>query len=375
MVPLNDLKRMYDDRSEALETAGLEVMRSGWWLNGHANDSFCTTFAKYVGVGHCIGVANGTDALELSIRALLQQCDLAGEQTRNEVITVANAGGYTVTSSYNSGCIPVYVDVEENSLLISIDGVLSALTDNTLCVVVTHLYGGLSDVMKLRSEMDIAGYQHVAIVEDCAQAHGLLGKDGMAGSLGTLSTFSFYPTKNLGALGDGGAIGSNDENLTSIIRQLQKYGWGTKYNIDLPRGRNSRLDEIQAAFLSALLPSLQTWNEARCKILEAYETASPEHFHLVKSPLANVGHLAVVITEDRDSLAVHMKEHGVATDVHFPVLDCDQAGWAKLPHRIGPGGLNKSRRSVDKILTLPCFPLMTEEEISIVVTALRAYKP
>jgi dTDP-4-amino-4,6-dideoxygalactose transaminase len=239
--------------------------------------------------------------------------------------------------------------------------------------VVTHLYGGLVDVPALRAALHVAGFGDVPIIEDCAQAHGLRGCGAGAGAFGDLATFSFYPTKNLGALGDGGAIVTSDAALAARVARLRMYGWDGKYDVVTSGGRNSRLDELQAAFLSALLPHVDADNGRRRAIIGRYAAAVAGGIELVSSPHGNVGHLAVVLTDDRDRLARHLNERKVATDIHFPILDCDQAGWASADQRVGPSGLDVSRRSVKRILSVPCFPEMTDEEIAQVSDALGSY--
>ena len=254
-----------------------------------------------------------------------------------------------------------------------IPAAIAALSEHTLAVVATHLYGGFVDVMALRCAMNAAGYGHVAILEDCAQAHGLTGERGVAGACGAMATFSFYPTKNLGALGDAGAIVTNNDNLASHVRRLHQYGWDKKYHVGDSHGRNSRMDELQAAMLIELLPYLDEDNARRVAILDDYQGALPSGVEIVRSDRATVAHLAVLKTDDRDRLRHHFASHGVATDIHYPVLDCDQKGWHGLPMRIGPAGLDVSRASVSKILTVPCFPTMTDEEVGAVCEALASY--
>ncbi len=245
-VPMNDLSRIVGPGSGDVIEAATRALRSGWWLNGGETRGFCEAFAAYVGTDHCTGVANGTDALEIAMRALL----VTGRNEGREVVTVANAGGYTSIAARLIGLTPVYADIEEGSQLLDVGSAVAALTDETALVVATHLYGGLVDVPALRAAMDAAGHAHVPILEDCAQAHGLRQKDGrMAGSLGDIATFSFYPTKNLGAFGDGGAIATSDADLLKACDALRQYGWASKYTVAMPGGRNSRLDEVQAAIL------------------------------------------------------------------------------------------------------------------------------
>ena len=366
-IPMNDLRRRYVRHEAELSRIARDVLASGYWINGPYNKAFCHDFAAATGVAHCVGVANGSDALEIGLRCLVT------DPARREVVTVANAGGYTTTACRLIGLTPVYVDIDEASQLMAIDHAVAAVGPATGAIVVTHLYGGLVDVPALRAALQAAGFGGVPIIEDCAQAHGLRGCGAGAGAFGDLATFSFYPTKNLGALGDGGAIVTNDAELAAQVSRLRMYGWDGKYDVVTSGGRNSRLDELQAAFLSALLPYVDPDNERRRAIIDAYAAAAADDIRLASSPHGTVGHLAIVLTDDRDRLAKHLNVHGVATDIHFPILDCDQAGWAGADRRVGPAGLDVSRRSVKRILSVPCFPEMTDDEIAQVCDALGSY--
>lgn len=369
-IPINDLKRLHAAYADRMNGVAERVLASGWWLNGARNAEFCAAFAGYVGAKHCIGVANGTDALEIAIRALL----IHGAVKGDEVVTVANAGGYASTACFQIGLTPVYVDVERESQLVALDQVVAALGERTALVIVTHLYGGVVDVPRLRTLMDEAGYRHVPILEDCAQAHGVAHQDRMAGAMGDIATFSFYPTKNLGAFGDAGAVVTSDDGLAELVRRLQQYGWASKYTIATRGGRNSRLDELQAAFLSELLPDLDAANARRRIILDRYEQAAPEGMTVVRSPLGTVAHLAVILCDGRDELRAHLAERGVSTDVHYPILDCDQPGWTTASFRIAPDGLETARDSLGRLLTLPCFPTMTDGEVERVCGALAEWR-
>lgn len=368
-LPLNDLKRIFETDASSLEEAVSATLRSGWWLNGERTRAFCAAFSEYVGAARCIGVANGTDALEIAMRALIElRCE-----DRREVVTVANAGGYSTIALRQLELIPVYVDVEHDTQLASIPSILSALSADTAFVVVTHLYGGVFDVVELRAKMDDAGFPYVPILEDCAQAHGAELRGKKVGSLGDIATFSFYPTKNLGAFGDGGAIVTSDSELAAACDALRQYGWAKKYDIARPGGRNSRLDEVQAAILSVLLPHLDESNSKRRAILLRYVEAAPVGVRIVESPLGSVAHLAVLLCSDRDGLRKHLADRDIGSDIHYPILDCYQSGWQSLPQRNAPNGLPVAEASVERLLTVPCFPGMTETEIAAVCEALSTW--
>jgi dTDP-3-amino-2,3,6-trideoxy-4-keto-D-glucose/dTDP-3-amino-3,4,6-trideoxy-alpha-D-glucose/dTDP-2,6-dideoxy-D-kanosamine transaminase len=368
-IPLQDTGRLYAEYANDLKAAAIGVMKSGWWLNGVHNAAFAREFADFIDASACIPVANGTDALEIALRALIHARQIAGD----EVVTVANAGGYASTAIRHIRMTPVYVDIDIQTQLVNTESLLSALGPQTAVVVLTHLYGGVIDVSSIRNRMDEAGYRHVPILEDCAQAHGAAVKGRRVGSIGDIGTFSFYPTKNLGAMGDGGAIVTSDTTIGEAVRRLHQYGWSEKYQVALSGGRNSRMDEIQAAILSVLLPRLDVMNNRRCEILAAYSDSSTSATVPVQ-PAHTVAHLAVFLVENRDSFRKHCLDHGILTDVHYPILDCDQPGWTTLPKRIAPLGLRQSRESVEKIVTLPCFPSMTDHEVARICSVLRSYK-
>jgi dTDP-4-amino-4,6-dideoxygalactose transaminase len=368
-IPFNDTRRLYQAFADEMDAAVSRTLRSGWWSGGPQVEAFASEFARHLGVQFCLPVANGTDALELAMKAL----KLTGRALGSEVVTVANAGGYTVTACGLAGYVPVFADVVAETQLIDPQSVIASLSEDTAIVVVTHLYGGVVDVPALRKRIDAAGFQDVPILEDCAQAHGGRLGDRRVGSLGDIATFSFYPTKNLGAVGDAGAVATSDPHLFSAVRRLHQYGWVEKYRVSVAGGRNSRLDEIQAAVLLVLLPHLDELNARRKDILQAYAMANVKLPIVLSRSTDCVAHLAVLLCEDRQNFRDHMAQRGIATDVHYPILDCDQAGCAGLPHRIGPAGLPVSRRSVDRIVSVPCFPSMTDGEVERVVEAIAGW--
>jgi dTDP-4-amino-4,6-dideoxygalactose transaminase len=367
---MNDTVRLYRAFATELNAAMIATIADGRWLNGPRTAAFTEAFAGYLGATYCLAVANGTDALELALRALIADRRTEGR----EVITVANAGGYATTACRQVGLIPVYADIVPETQLIDPESVVSALGGNTAAVVATHLYGGVVDIPGLRQAMDEAGFSRVPIIEDCAQAHGARLGDRLVGTFGDIAAFSFYPTKNLGAVGDAGAIVTSDESLFEAVRQLNQYGWSRKYEVTRAGGRNSRMDEIQATVLATLLPHLDTLNARRLAILGDYAEANPA-LAFLRPATGTVAHLAVALCPSRDSFRQHMRERGIATDIHYPILDCDQTGWAGLAQRTAPGGIPMSRRSVGQIVTAPCFPFMTEPEVERVTEAIAAWRP
>ncbi|RUW45081.1 erythromycin biosynthesis sensory transduction protein eryC1 [bacterium M00.F.Ca.ET.141.01.1.1] len=368
-VPMNDLKRLYQRYQVEIEREVTSTLRSGWWLNGAMGKKFAANFAGFIGVSDCVLVANGTDALELALAAAVGRNGARGR----EVITAANAGGYASCGCWHNDLVPHYVDIDAASQLISVSSVLAAASTDTAAIVVTHLYGGVVDVGALKSALAEAGLSHIPIVEDCAQAHGARIGGRVAGSLADVSTFSFYPTKNLGAAGDGGAILTSDPAIAEHVRRLQQYGWVAKYHVGVPHGRNSRMDEVQAAVLDVFLRDLGDRNERRRAILGRYKSAARRRLQFVEGGDGAVAHLAVALCDERDAFRIFMKEHGVDTEIHYPVLDCDQVGWAGLPMK-GTEDLVVSRASVNRLCTVPCYPDMTYDEVGQVCLALAQWE-
>jgi dTDP-3-amino-2,3,6-trideoxy-4-keto-D-glucose/dTDP-3-amino-3,4,6-trideoxy-alpha-D-glucose/dTDP-2,6-dideoxy-D-kanosamine transaminase len=341
-----------------------EVVRSGRWLDGPEARRFATEFADYLDVDFFLCLANGTDALEIALRAV-------GCGAGSEVLTVANAGGYSTAACQLVGATPVYVDICADSLLMDITAVPAAIGERSKAIVVTHLYGGLVDIEALRSILKRSGYS-ITIIEDCAQAHGGALRQRKAGSLGDLAAFSFYPTKNLGACGDAGGIATRDARLFEQARRLHQYGWVRKYEVETPSGRNSRMDEIQGAVLRARLPRLEAANARRRSIIAAYEDTcrGAVRFPHLSSQLP-AAHLAVARVADRDRFQRHMTQHEIATEVHYPILDCDQPAWRQLGRNCE--SLVRSRQATNEVVSIPCFPEMTDEEIEHVCRAISAF--
>jgi len=359
-VPMNDLKRGFDSLAGPLQEAAARVLSSGWYVHGPEHQAFEGEFAEYLGVAHCVGVANGTDALEIALKAL-------DPASGSVVVTAANAGMYSGTAIRRAGLTPRYADVDADTLLLTPETVATVLDDDVSVVVVTHLYGRLADVAGIRQVLAARG---IALLEDCAQAAGAGTPGSRAGSLGDVAAFSFYPTKNLGALGDGGAVTSRRDDVAERARRLRMYGWSSKYEVGEDGGRNSRLDEVQAALLRVRLPHLDAWNEARRAVIARYVAAAEGTGVRVLPALGpdHVGHLAVLVTEDRDAAKAALTAAGIQVDVHYPVPDHQQkpfvADYADV-------SLPVTEERSGQILSLPCFPELTSDEIDRVCAALR----
>ncbi|MES1981092.1 MAG: DegT/DnrJ/EryC1/StrS family aminotransferase [Pseudomonadota bacterium] len=362
MLMINDLLRHNQSLIGEVSTAAISVLESGWYVLGKQVKEFEQEFAQYCQTEHCISVANGTDALELALRAL-------GLGMGSQVITVANAGAYSTTAILAVGALPVYVDINADTLLLSIEHLRCLINDETKAIVVTHLYGQAAPVHEV---LALAAKYDIPVIEDCAQAHGAVLNGRRVGSFGALGCFSFYPTKNLGAAGDGGAITTNDAVLAKRVQMLRQYGWQSKYEIALVGGRNSRMDEMQAAILRVKLPHLDNWNRRRFEISQLYITGIRHPLVTLPHIAADsfVGHLFIIRAEKRDELRDHLKQTQITSEIHYPIPDYRQIAFAALFAGVE---LPATEHACRVILTLPCFPEMTDVEIQHVIEAVNRW--
>jgi dTDP-4-amino-4,6-dideoxygalactose transaminase len=364
-IPVNSLERHIEPLRGALQAAAAEVIGSGYFVLGPSVAAFEREFSAYCGTSHCIGVANGTDALEICLKAL-------GVAAGDRVAVVANAAMYGTSAVLACAATPVFVDVEPTRGTMDPQQLerLLATDAGIKAVIVTHLYGHLCRMDDIVRACRTHG---VALVEDCAQAHGAqLPSGARAGSIGDIASFSFYPTKNLGALGDGGAVVTNRADLADRSRRLRQYGWSEKYTNGLPGGRNSRLDEIQARMLSAMLPLLDQWNTRRRDIANRY-SREIDHPEVKVPPVGGddyVAHLFVVQSERRDALKTHLAGLGIQTDVHYPRPDHRQPCHGG---RYDGLSLPVTESLATTVLTLPCFPELSDDEVSTVIAACNSF--
>ena len=356
-VPLNDLRRVHQPHAARYRATFDRVLERGSFILGDEVAAFEAEFAQYCGVANCVGVASGSDALELALRAV-------GVKPDDDVATVANAGMYGTIAIRATGARPLYVDVADDTLTMSARELDRALTSRTRAVIATHLYGRLAAIDELA---DIARRRGVALIEDCAQAHGARSRNARAGSFGTIGCFSFYPTKNLGAFGDGGAIVTEDGELAARVRTLRQYGWKRKYSVEIDGGRNSRLDELQAALLRVRLPFVDDETSARRRIVRVYAERITHPAIRPPSPPGDddVAHLAVIRSPQRESLCRHLAATGVGTDIHYPIPDHRQA----IARNERTPSLPVTERACSEVLSLPCFAAMTSDETDYVIDA------
>ena len=360
----NDLSRVAAEIHEDIGSAIERVISGGRFILGPEVAAFEREFASYHGVSACAAVGNGTDALEIALRAV-------GVRAGDSVATVANAGGYSTVAVRALGALPLYVDVDMDTLTMSAPALSKAMIPEIKAVVVTHLYGLMANMEDI---VRVAAAWGIAVVEDCAQAHGAEIAGRKAGSWGHAGCFSFYPTKNLGALGDGGAIISRDSHVVQKAKLLRQYGWSRKYVVSVPGGRNSRLDELQAAVLRAKLPHLDAWNARRRTIANQYGSCITHPEIMAPSGLGkeHSAHLYVVRTKQRDKLAGHLRRFSIPYDIHYPVPDHLQPQWKDAAGCIA---LPISESACREVLSIPCFPGLLHAEVQEVCDVLNAWDP
>ncbi|MDR1386032.1 MAG: DegT/DnrJ/EryC1/StrS family aminotransferase [Propionibacteriaceae bacterium] len=359
VVPLNDLARsLAGQRDDLMRVIG-QVLDSGWLVLGEQVRRFEAELAALCGAAHGIGVASGTDALELCLRASISS-------ERPVVVTAANCGGYTSTAARRAGLTPRYADVEERTHLLSPATVAAVLDDRVGAVVVTHLFGRAADSVALA---ELCHGRGIALIEDCAQAIGARRDGRVVGSVGDAAAFSFYPTKNLGALGDGGAVVTSSDQIRCRVLALRQYGWDReKYVVSVPGGMNSRLDELQAAVLRLRLGGVEAAGRRRREIVAAYRAAAGPSLRVLPAEgEGHVAHLAVMEVDDRDQVRQRLKAKGVGTDVHYPVPDHRQPAHAA---QYADVHLPVTERLAGRIVSLPLFTELTDDEVDRVCAAL-----
>jgi dTDP-4-amino-4,6-dideoxygalactose transaminase len=334
------------------------VFARGWYVLGPEVEAFETEFAEHLGGGHAVGVANGTDAIELSLRA-------AGIGPGDEVITVAHTAVATVCGSERSGARPVFVDIRADDYGIDPKAIPAAVTPRTRAVVAVHPYGQPARLKELRSVTDRLG---LLLIEDCAQAHGSRFAGKPAGTFGHVAAFSFYPTKNLGAFGDAGAVFTTDPALAARVRRLRNYGQSDRYHSTDRGGFNSRLDEVQAALLRVSLRRLAADVAERQRLADCYFSRLRVPALPCPAPATeHAYHLFVVRHPDRDWFREGLRRRGVETLVHYPVPVHLQPAYAHLGAR--PGDLPETERAAREVVSLPLFPGLTNAQQDTVIAA------
>ncbi len=366
-VPFNDLTRIHDPLAQEFRAILDKILRNSGFIGGAEVQNFERVFAQYCmmkGESNAAGVSNGTDGLELVLRAM-------NISEGDEVITVANTFYATASAIRATGAKPVLVDIDPETKLMDTNSLESRINRATRAIMPVHLYGQQADMEAISQ---IARKNNLLILEDAAQAHGSLQNGNAPGFFGDAAVFSFYPGKNLGALGDGGAVISPNEILIKEVKRLREYGQTKKYEHDA-LGFNHRLDSLQAAFLSAKLPHLDNWNEGRRNVADRY-IEQLSGLDGLKLPVTAPGnthtyHLFVVETSKRDELAEFLKGQGIQTGIHYPIPIHEQRAFAYLGEKTG--AYPHTERSARQSLSLPIFPHMTDQEIDYVSSNIRTF--
>ena len=362
-VPFLDLGAVNGLIRDELDAAFRRVLDSGWFIMGPELEAFEAEFAEYSGVKHCIGVGNGLEALHLLLRAY-------GVGPGDEVIVPSNTFIATWLAVSECGATPVAVEPNPLTHNIEAAAIEQAITPRTKAIMPVHLYGQPADMDPINA---LAGKHGLVVIEDAAQAQGALYKGRRAGSLGSAAGTSFYPGKNLGALGDGGAVLTSDDKIADEVRRLRNYGSQVKYQHDVA-GYNSRLDELQAAFLRVKLSVLDGWNDRRREIASRYtRLLEGKGFELPFVPeyADPVWHLFVIRHARRDALRDHLAQHGVNTVIHYPIPPHRQACYAAYADQQFP----LAEQLAAEVLSLPMSPVMSDEEVDRVVDVLACFDP
>ncbi|MFI5267859.1 MAG: DegT/DnrJ/EryC1/StrS family aminotransferase [Chloroflexota bacterium] len=351
---------------EEIDAAIRRVLDSGWFVLGPEGKAFEHDFAAYHGAGfETIGVASGTDALRIGLQAM-------GVAPGDEVLVVANAGVPPVAAVVAMHATPVYCDVTLDGYTLDPLEIERRSTDLTRAILVVHLYGRMAAMDQVVAS---AGTRGLGVIEDCAQAHGARLQGQLAGAWGDAAAFSFYPTKNLGALGDGGAVLTRDSRIAEQARLLRNYGWQEQYLSEL-HSTNSRLDELQAAVLAAKLPYLDASNAARRRLAAVYRESLSDLESLIlpreNGPDEPVYHLFVVrVMRQRDELRAFLAEHGIGSGVHYPLPAHLQPAYAHFGE--GPGSLPHTERLSKEVLSLPLYPELSPDDVTYVAQLVKAF--
>lgn len=358
-----DMQNMHNEIRDELNDAYARVMTKEWFIQGEECNKFEKEFAMYCGASECVGVGNGLDALMLILKAMeIGQGD--------EVIVPANTFIATALAVSYVGAKPILVEPNEKTYTIDIEKIEEKITRKTKAIIAVHLYGHIADMQEI---CNIARKYNLKVIEDAAQAHGAEYNGLKAGALGDAAGFSFYPGKNLGALGDGGAVVTNDKELAEKVRMLGNYGSDYKYH-HIYKGNNSRLDELQAAFLRVKLPYLNKWNEERRRIAKRYcdeirncKIVLPE----VADNVKHVYHIFAIRCEQRDELESYLKEHGIGTNKHYPIPIHLQNAYKDF--NIGKGSYPIAENIARTELSIPLYYGMKESEIDYIIKTLNQY--
>jgi dTDP-4-amino-4,6-dideoxygalactose transaminase len=365
VVTMNDFASEPEALVQAQLAACERVLRSGWWILGREVTAFESEWGAWLGDTQAVGCANGLDAIELGLRAL-------GIGPGHEVITTPMTAFATVLGIIRAGAIPVLADIEPGTAMLDPASVARCIGPSTRAILTVHLYGQVGPIDRL---LALAHDHDLHLIEDCAQAHGARLRGAAAGSFGAFAAWSFYPTKNLGCVGDGGALTTPRADLAETVRSLRNYGQSVRYHHPL-LGANSRLDELQAAILRERLRCLDGWIERRRVIAQRYFAAiSNPHVQLLSLPAnreEHAYHLFVLTTPHRESLQKHLKAQGVEALIHYPVPIHHQQPCREL--RRDPAGLAEAEKHADSCLSLPCHQWLSDQQVDHVIASVNQFR-
>ena len=353
-IPVANPRLQYLAHKKEIEDAIQQVLSGGRYILGEAVGNFERNFAAYLGVKHCIGVGNGTDAISIAIRAL-------GIGKGDEVITVSLTAVASVAAIEMAGAVPVLADINPTDRTIDPSCITSLINERTKAILPVHLYGQPADMETIVS---IAKKYQLLVIEDCAQAHGAAINGKKVGSFGDIACFSFYPTKNLGAIGDGGAIATNSEALANQARWLREYGWKVRYISEFP-GVNSRLDELQAAILSVKLAHLEADNLKRIELARQYIQALDGcsfKLPMIENKSTHAMHLFVIEHHKRDELRKYLEAEQIGTAIHYPQAVHQQPAY--LGRLKGADNLPTTEKIVPRLLSLPIYPELQPDQVA-----------
>ena len=359
MILFNDFVSEYQALKPEIDDAIAGVLARGWFILGEEVAQFERELADFLGARFCVGVASGTDALTLSLMAL----EIG---TGDEVITPSMTAFPTITGILNAGATPVVIDIQPEDGLIDSLAIRAQITEKTKAIIPVHLYGQACGMTAVRQIADEYGLK---IVEDCAQSCGADYRGEKVGNFSDCGAFSFYPTKNLGAYGDAGAITTNDESIYQRLRALRNYGQSTRYH-HITQGLNSRLDELQAAILRVKLKYLETWNQQRAALAEIYHANLTNVIPLAHRQGEHIYHLYVVRTSEREHLQAYLQAHQIQTLIHYPVPAHQQPAFRG---RCG-GDLGNSEKMAEEILSLPIHPWLEPRQVEEIVDRINTFR-
>jgi len=358
-IPFGNLKENYNISKRAIDKSIVRVLNSGWFILGKEVELFEKEFARFCGAKYCVGVANGLEALQISLLA-------SGIKKGDEVITTPLSAAATALAIIHIGAKPVYVDIDSETYNIDPEKIKKAITKKTKAILPVHLYGQICD---MQSIIKIAKKHNLKIIEDCAQSHGATIKNKKAGTFGDCGAFSFYPSKNLGAYGDAGCIVTNNSNIAKLARSLRDYGQINRYEHKYC-GFNSRLDEIQAAILRVKLLKLSEYNKKRVQVAKWYNESlygigivlpSEGHFG------GHVWHLYVICAKNRDKLQKYLQKNGIQTQVHFPKVLYKQEALLSYSKCL------IAENAVKEILSLPVYPELSKKEVEYICKSIKEF--